>query len=153
MSKSLVKTSCVLFHVIPRLIGAHFILILSIWGTGAEIPLILMMRRYLDVGRSNLNWLVEINVQPIRSPTQIWVVTGHQHGWISALVSHTSFCVETILVESRNVDCFPLLNERRLYTQTSSFVNNEKRLQIIKLYNYLTFTEQYQMKVYRHQEK
>ena len=62
------------------------------------------------------------------STTQIWVVTGHQYGRISALVSHTSFCVETILVESRNVDCFPLLNERRLSAQTSNFINKEKGL-------------------------
>ena len=32
----------------------------------------------------------EANFQPIRSTTQIWVVTRHQYG-ISALVSQTSF--------------------------------------------------------------
>ena len=33
-------------------------------------------------------------IQPIRSTTQIWVVTRHQYG-ISALVSQTSFGGET----------------------------------------------------------
>ena len=33
-------------------------------------------------------------IQPIRSTTQIWVVTRHQYG-ISALASHTSFGGET----------------------------------------------------------
>ena len=32
---------------------------------------------------------------PVRSSTQIWVVTHHQYG-ISALVSQTSFCGETV---------------------------------------------------------
>ena len=36
----------------------------------------------------------EANFQPIRSTTQIWVVTRHQYG-ISALVSQTSFGGET----------------------------------------------------------
>ena len=36
----------------------------------------------------------EANFQPIRSTTQIWVVTRHQYG-ISALVSQTSFREET----------------------------------------------------------
>ena len=35
-------------------------------------------------------WLVETNFQPIRSTTQIWVVTGHQCG-IAALFPQTSF--------------------------------------------------------------
>ena len=75
-----------------------------------------------------LNWLVEINVQPIRSTTQILVVTGHQYGRISALVSHISFCVKTVLVELRNADCFPLPNERRLYARTSSFTRDHSLL-------------------------
>ena len=43
------------------------------------------------------NWLNQIShaAQPIRSTTQIWVVTRHQYG-ISALVSQTSFGRETI---------------------------------------------------------
>jgi len=43
--------------------------------------------------RSASDWLVEANFHPIRSTTQIWVVTCHQCG-ISALVSQTSFSRE-----------------------------------------------------------
>ena len=40
-------------------------------------------------------WLVEVNfVPPIRSTTQMWILTGHQYG-ISALVSQTSLRGET----------------------------------------------------------
>ena len=39
-------------------------------------------------------WLAKNFLQPIRSTTQIWVVTRHQYG-ISALVSQTSFGGET----------------------------------------------------------
>ena len=145
MSKLLVKTSCVLFHGWLDPILSLFYLRNgrrnSTDTDDASLPRSLLKQFWI-------HWF-EINVQPIRSTTQIWVVSMDEflHSFLK------SFCVETILVESRNVDCFPLLNERRLYAQTSSFVNNEKRLQIIKLYNYLTFTERYQMKVYRHQEK
>ena len=55
-------------------------------------------------------------------------MTGHQYGRISALVSHISFCVKTVLVELRNVDCFPLLNERRLYARTNSFTRDHSLL-------------------------
>ena len=55
--------------------------------------LILMMRHCPDL-RSASDWLVEANFHPIRSTTQIWVVTSHQCG-ISASVSQTSFCRET----------------------------------------------------------
>jgi len=42
------------------------------------------------------DWLNQISHagQPIRSSTQIWVVTDHQYG-ISALASHMSFGEET----------------------------------------------------------
>ena len=42
------------------------------------------------------NWLKQIShaARPIRSTTQIWVVTRHQYG-ISALVSQMSFVGET----------------------------------------------------------
>ena len=39
-------------------------------------------------------WLDETDFQPIRSSTQIWVVTRHQGG-ISVLVSQTPFLIET----------------------------------------------------------
>ena len=54
-----------------------------------------MTRHYPDLGSAS-DWLNQIShaARPIRSTTQIWVVTRHQYG-ISALVSHTSFGGET----------------------------------------------------------
>ena len=56
---------------------------------------VLMTCHYPDQG-SAFDWLMQISyvVRPIRSATQIWVVTRHQYG-ISALVSLTSFRGET----------------------------------------------------------
>ena len=56
---------------------------------------ILMTRHYRDMGNFS-DWSCRVGnlIQPIRSTTQIWVVTCHQYG-ISALVSHTSFGGET----------------------------------------------------------
>ena len=56
---------------------------------------ILMTRHFPDLG-STSDWLNQIPhaARPIRSATQIWVVTRHQHG-ISVLVSQTSFGGET----------------------------------------------------------
>ena len=50
-----------------------------------------MTRRFLDLG-SAPDWLKQFShaARPIRSTTQIWVVTRHQYG-ISAVVSQTSF--------------------------------------------------------------
>ena len=50
---------------------------------------------YPDLGSAS-GWLNQIShaARPIRSTTQIWVVTRHQYG-ISALVSQTSFGGET----------------------------------------------------------
>ena len=57
---------------------------------------ILVTRRYPDLGSAS-DWLKQIShaARPIRSSTQIWVVTRHQYG-ISALVSQTSFQGETV---------------------------------------------------------
>ena len=54
-----------------------------------------MTRHYLDLG-SVSDWLNQIShaARPIRSTTQIWVVTRHQYGF-SALVSQTPFGEET----------------------------------------------------------
>ena len=54
-----------------------------------------MTRHYPDLGSAS-DWLNQIShaVRPIRSTTQIWVVTRHQYG-MSALVSQTSFGGET----------------------------------------------------------
>ena len=56
---------------------------------------ILMTCHYPDLGSAS-DWLNQIShaARPIRSTTQIWVVTRHQYG-ISALVSQTSFGGET----------------------------------------------------------
>ena len=56
---------------------------------------ILMTRHYRDLGSAS-GWLNQIShaARPVRSTTQIWVVTRHQYG-ISALVSQTSFGRET----------------------------------------------------------
>ena len=55
----------------------------------------LMGRHYPDLGSAS-DWSCRVGnlIQPIRSTTQIWVVTRHQYG-ISALVSQTSFGGET----------------------------------------------------------
>ena len=52
---------------------------------------ILMMCHYPDLGSAS-DWLNQIShtARPIRSTTQIWVVTRHQYG-ISALITQTSF--------------------------------------------------------------
>ena len=56
---------------------------------------ILMKRHYRDMD-SFSDWSCRVGnlIQPLRSTTQIWVVTCRQYG-ISALVSHTSFGGET----------------------------------------------------------
>ena len=56
---------------------------------------IMMTRRYPDLASAS-DWSCRVGnlIQPIRSTTQIWVVTRHQYG-ISALVSQTSFGGET----------------------------------------------------------
>ena len=55
----------------------------------------LMTRHYADLGRAS-DWSCRVGnlIQPIRSTTQIWVMTRHQYG-ISALVSQTLFGGET----------------------------------------------------------
>ena len=54
-----------------------------------------MTRHYPDLGSASV-WFNQIShaARPIRSTTQIWVVTGDQYG-ISALVSQTPFGGET----------------------------------------------------------
>ena len=54
-----------------------------------------MTRHYPDLGSAS-DWLNQIShaARPIRSTTQIWVVTRHQYG-ISAHVSQMSFRGET----------------------------------------------------------
>ena len=64
-----------------------------------------MTRHYTDLGIASDWWnRISYAARPIRSTSQIWVVTRHQYG-ISALVSQTSFGGETG-VTSPNVGCF-----------------------------------------------
>ena len=55
-----------------------------------------MTRHYPDLASAS-DWLCRVGnlIQPIRSTTQIWVVTRHMEFGISALVSQTSFGGET----------------------------------------------------------
>ena len=75
---------------------------------------ILMTHHYPDLGSAS-DWLNQIShaARPIRSTTQIWVVTRHQYG-ISALVSQTSFCGKT---SGDSAKC-------RLFSQTTSNQNH-----------------------------
>ena len=75
-----------------------------------------MTRHYPDLGSAS-DWLKQIShaARPIRSITQIWVVTRHQYG-ISALVSQTSFGGVTVAGVA-NVGCFLRLPSRRLPTR------------------------------------
>ena len=54
-----------------------------------------MTRLYPDLGSAS-DWLCRVGnlIQPIRSTTQIWVMTGHQYR-ISTFVSQMSFGEET----------------------------------------------------------
>ena len=56
---------------------------------------ILMTRHYPDLGSAS-DWSCRARklIQPVKSTTQVWVVTRHQYG-ISVLVSQTSFGGET----------------------------------------------------------
>ena len=74
-----------------------------------------MTRHHPDLGSAS-DWLNQIShaARPIRSTTQIWVVTRHQYG-ISAFVSQTSFGGET---SGNVVKC-------RLFSQT---IENSKRI-------------------------
>ena len=66
-----------------------------------------MTRHYSDLCSAS-DWFNQIShvAQPIRSNTQIWVVTHHQYG-NSALVSQMSFGGETIGSFAKiNVGCF-----------------------------------------------
>ena len=86
---------------------------------------ILMTRHYRDLGSAS-GWLNQIShaARPVRSTTQIWVVTRHQYG-ISVLVSQTSFGGKLPVVASPNVGCFLRLviwqwSEHPVYQSDSS---------------------------------
>ena len=78
-----------------------------------------MTRHNPDLGSAS-DWLKQIShaARPIRSTTQIWVVTRHQYG-ISALVSQTSFGGETSAVIGSVAKC-------RLFSQAIELMNANK---------------------------
>ena len=77
----------------------------------------LMMRHYSQDLDSASDWSYRVGnlIQPIRSTTQISVVTRHQYG-ISALVSQTSFGGETSGNENNNLRKFWGSALRRIWT-------------------------------------
>ena len=85
-----------------------------------------MMLHYPDLGSaSDLSCRVGNLIQPIRSTTQIWVVTRHQYG-ISALVSQTLFSGEITAGGS--------VGKCRLFSQAticlSHFLKSERALTV-----------------------
>ena len=68
----------------------------DVWEASAEIPYWWHVTTQIWVVLLISDWLCRVGnlIQPIRSTTQIWRVTHHQHG-ISVLVSQTSFGGET----------------------------------------------------------
>ena len=80
----------------------------------------MMMRHYPHLGSASY-WLNQNShaARPIRSTTQIWVVTRRQNG-ISALVSQMSFGRKPV-VASPNVGCFLRLNMKVLSIKKLSF--------------------------------
>ena len=81
---------------------------------------ILMTRHTPDMGSaSDWSWRLGNLIQPIRSTTQIWVVTRHQDG-ISALVSQTSFGGEPALASSNVGRFLRLLKNRKVKFRSKS---------------------------------
>ena len=77
-----------------------------------------MTRHYQDLGSAS-DWSFRVGnlIQPIRSTTQIWVVTRPQYG-ISAVVSHTSFGGETSGTRQKKWH-FPTEKTRRELTKNA----------------------------------
>ena len=88
-------------------------------------PALLMTFHYPDLG-SAPDWLNQIShaARPIRSTTQIWVVTRYQYG-ISALVSQTSFRGET----SGGVEKCRLFSQAMLDLVLSLIIQQEEPLE------------------------
>ena len=72
---------------------------------------ILMTRHFPELG-SVSDWLNQIShaARPIRSTTQIWVVTRHQYGFLHSFLRR--HLAGKPLVASPNVGCFLRLEER-----------------------------------------
>ena len=101
---------------------------------------ILMTRHYPDLGSAS-DWLNQIShaARPIRSTTQIWVVTRHQYG-ISALVSQTSFSGKPV-VASLNVDCFRRLLSRLPESLLAGYVKSSLHAHYLVTYNFTNWFE------------
>ena len=85
-------------------------------------------------------WEVSQAARPIRSTTQIWVVTRHQYG-VSALVSQTSFRGETV---SGVAKCclFSQANSPRISKRCSKLIPSERRYYLIYSWHLLVFLKQ-----------
>ena len=77
----------------------------------------LMTRHYPDLGSAS-DWSCRVGnlIEPIRSTTQIWVVTRHQYG-ISALVSQTSFPSTLVFQTSFGGETSGSVPKCRLFSQ------------------------------------
>ena len=99
--KDLNKSGC--FHLNWRLVmdsldwenSQHFAISPLVSAQYKCSNFILVMCHYLDLGSAS-DWSCNKGnlLQPIRSTSQIWEVTGHQYG-ISVLIPQTSFHCET----------------------------------------------------------
>ena len=89
-----------------------------------------MTRQYQDLGSAS-DWSFRVGnlIQPIRSTTQIWVVTRPQYG-ISAVVSHTSFGGET----SGSVAKYRLFSQadKTFYIRLTEVVSEAIRIESIE---------------------
>ena len=89
-----------------------------------------MTRHYQDLGSAS-DWSLRVGnmIQPIRSTTQIWVVTRPRYG-ISAVVSHTSFGGET----SGSVAKYRLFSQadKTFYIRLTEVVSETIRIESIE---------------------
>ena len=94
-----------------------------------------MMRHYPDLSSAS-DWSCCIGnlIQPIRSTTQIWVVTHHHYG-ISGLVSQTSFGGEN----SNDVTKCRLFSQATLMCLQSTFQHIQDTFEMAMCNLYLLF--------------
>ena len=100
---------------------------------------ILMTRHYPDLGSAS-DWLIRIlqAARPIRSTTQIWIVTRHQYG-ISALVSilRRSLSFVTCCVNPFTAKCRPKANFDQICE--FHFLNFDKQIASCEKYRQRAF--------------
>ena len=97
---------------------------------------ILVTRLYPDLGCA-FDWFKQIShpAQPIRSTTQIWVVTHHRYG-ISTLISQSLFRGET----SGSIVKFQLLSQAIIRAVTNFFLLARKRRSHREFQNFLVLS-------------